>query len=103
MFIFVLIITIVRAYNFSNNYEAYIFEGISDYKVFLSALKRVQSLEKFMDYCRKHKLSGFYEGQWILTNSDAWFELGTQSTENENLGPDFEKRGYSQGKAEFAI
>ena len=63
----------------------------------------MQSIEQFIHSCRNKVLSGFYEGQWILTDADHWYEYGTESASNSNLGPDFQMRGNSNGKAEFAI
>jgi hypothetical protein len=83
------ILLVAQAYEFSNNYSPYVFEGISDYDVFLTTLKRVQVLEKYMANCRKQMLSGFYEGQWILTDADGLYEPGSETHDNFNLGPEF--------------
>ena len=39
----------------------------------------------------------------MLTDAEQWYELGRESSENENLGADFALRGFSHGKAEFAL
>jgi hypothetical protein len=45
MYYFAFILSVIRAYSFSNNFGGYVFEGIADYDVFLNALKKVKTLE----------------------------------------------------------
>ena len=73
------------------------------------------SIEDYITYHSQHYFSGFYDGQWRLlplkhkNEQGDWYDpaidddVKIDKKELQRLGPDFEMRGFTSGKAQFAM